>query len=72
MSQVPDLDAVIASLTPEQQKPSRTALRSRRSTLLEALPPATQIDILDALEAAAAPGSLPPRVARAAPPDHRS
>jgi uncharacterized protein (DUF1800 family) len=48
MAQTPDLDAVITSLTPEQQNIIKNGTQLERVTLLEKLPPATQIDILGA------------------------
>src|SRR5580704_10967310 len=48
MSMEPDLDAVIHTLTPEQQNIIKNGTPLEKVKLLESLPPATQIDILGA------------------------
>ena len=50
MSLVPDLDAVIHGLTPEQQNAIKNGTPLEKVTVLEALPDAAQIDVLDALK----------------------
>ncbi len=47
LSQVPDLDAIIHTLPPEQQNTIKDGTPLEKVTLLETLPVATQIDILD-------------------------
>ncbi len=47
-TQQPDLDAVIHSLTPEQQNVIKNGTMLEKVATLEALPVATQVDILDA------------------------
>ena len=48
MAQAPDLDAVISTLPADQQNIIRDGTQLEKVTLLEKLPPATQIDILGA------------------------
>jgi uncharacterized protein (DUF1800 family) len=48
MAKVPDLDAIISSLTPDQQNIVKNGTQLEKVMLLETLPPATQIDILGA------------------------
>ncbi|HEY3836222.1 MAG TPA: DUF1800 domain-containing protein [Bryobacteraceae bacterium] len=48
MSQEPSLEAVLASLTPDQQNIIKTGTQLEKVTLLDKLPPATQIEILGA------------------------
>jgi uncharacterized protein (DUF1800 family) len=50
MSMVPDLDAVIQNLSPEQQNAIRNGTPLEKVQTLEKLPDATQIDVLDALK----------------------
>ncbi len=48
MSMDPDIDTVIHNLTPEQQNTIKNGTPLEKVTLLDTLPAATQIDILDA------------------------
>jgi uncharacterized protein (DUF1800 family) len=50
MSTVPDLDAVIHTLTPEQQNALKNGTPLEKVETLETLPAAMQIDVLDALK----------------------
>src|ERR1035438_4276981 len=59
MSMVPDLDAVIHSLTPEQQNAIKNGTLLEKVKTLEALSDATQIDVLDALKPQQRQGLFP-------------
>ena len=48
IARVPDLEAVLSGLTPEQQNTIKNGTQLEKAALLEKLPPATQIDILGA------------------------
>ncbi len=50
MAVEPDLDAVLHSLTPEQQNAIKNGTPLEKVKVLEALPDATQIDVLDAMK----------------------
>ena len=59
MSRIPTLEEVIATLTPEQQGIMKNGSAVDKVALLESLPPATQIDLLDALKPQQRQGLFP-------------